>query len=272
MGESPDGSRCRLHPAAVLIRLAELWKTTDPTAALNALQSVLDLLVEPEHAGPFQVTDHLLDHLLAVAREYAGHAGIGIIPEQWSFADPVRIHAPHVIEKPVFRNAPAAGRIVRIKRFGLAAGDLMVREAELIISAGPPPPGLTDLEDAAERIPDPAGESLRERFAGLRSASLEGFLELALTDLYTHFWDRVFPDWRVGDSEAARAFGGGLGAMVCESLGLTVYTPQHVSERPEGWVMIPPGTRISTGRVERVLRPGLHRDGVLHVPARATVE
>ncbi len=61
--------------------------------------------------------------------------------------------------------------------------------------------------------------------------------------------------------------------FLIENFGLTPFYPSSFQDRPAGWVQPADGTRMTTGRVREVLRPGLaDRDGELRVPSRVTVE
>lgn len=250
------------------------WLCDQATAEADGLGPILD---EVAKLDPTADAAHLAarDDLLSVVRGWAGDIGLAVSPTDWSFRDggpAPPADAPGVVTKVVFRRDVPAGRVARVKAFGLVKGEEVIRPSEVVVSAGPPPAGLTELEAAAGAIPGAGGEAVREAFRDLRPAGLGGYLELAAVELYTRFWDRAHPDWAAIDPAAAAGFGVGLGAMLRDGFGLTPFDPVNFRDYPAGWVVVPPGTRMTTGRVTRVLRPGLAAGDVLRVPARAEAE
>jgi hypothetical protein len=251
-----------------------VWLYDQAADEADGLGPVLDELAKLD---PTADAAHLAarDDLLSLVRGWAGDIGLGVVPEDWSFAaggTAPPADAPGVTAKPVFRRDVSAGRIARVKAFGLVRGDEVIRPAEVVISAGPPPPGLTELEAAAEAIPGPAGDEVRAAFRDLRPAGAGGFGELAAVELFTRFWDRAYPEWAAVDPVAAAAFADGLGRMLAAGYGLAAFAPLHYRDHPAGWVVVPAGTRMTTGRVVRVLRPGLVAGDALRLPARVEAE
>ncbi|MBX9622510.1 MAG: hypothetical protein K2X82_01715 [Gemmataceae bacterium] len=251
-----------------------VWLHDQATDEADGLGPILD---EVAKLDPTADAAHLAarDDLLSVVRGWAGDIGLAVSPTDWSFRDggpAPPADAPGVVTKVVFRRDVPAGRVARVKAFGLVKGEEVIRPSEVVVSAGPPPAGLTELEAAAGAIPGAGGEAVREAFRDLRPAGLGGYLELAAVELYTRFWDRAHPDWAAIDPAAAAGFGVGLGAMLRDGFGLTPFDPVNFRDYPAGWVVVPPGTRMTTGRVTRVLRPGLAAGDVLRVPARAEAE
>jgi hypothetical protein len=215
------------------------------------------------------------DTLLSALRDWAAADELTIHPDGWTFADGGLAPAPDtagVAVKAVFRRDVPAGRVAKVKAFGLTGPDGPLRTGEVVVSAGPPPHGLTELEAAAESVPGPTGEELREAFRGLRPAGAGGYLELAGVDLFTRFWDHVRPVWTNTNPAAAETFAEGLRVMLREAFGLETFAPLNYRDHPTGWVNVPPGTRMSSGRVTRVIRPGLASGDVLRVPARVEAE
>lgn len=238
---------------------------------LGALASLLALDAAIESDSARAHLDDLLAHLRAVA---AGQ-GVTIHPAGWSCrnrsipvepSDAVRVKA-------VFRRDVPAGTVVRIKLFGASNPDGVLQVGDVLASAGPPPHGLTDLESLGARAPAPLAAILAEGFANLRPAGAGGYLETAILDLYARFWDQVYPAWIESDAQSAKAFGDGIAAMMAESFGIESFSPQAYRDCPDGWILCPPGTRMATGRIARILRPGLRTaDGQLRLPARAEAE
>ena len=53
---------------------------------------------------------------------------------------------------------------------------------------------------------------------------------------------------------------------------MSAFAPLNYRDHPAGPVQVPAGTRMTTGRVVRVLRPGLVAGEVLRLPARVEAE
>ncbi len=214
------------------------------------------------------------DEFLKRVREWASGLGFIVLPEEWTFAGGGSASEPvHGLNaKVVFRRDVPPGRIAKVKAFGLLGPGGVDHTGEIVVSAGEPPLGLTELEALVEPLEGEAGEDLRGAFRALRPAGAGGFLELAAIDLFTRFWDQVQPAWSATDSEAASKFADGLNAMLRESFKLEMILPTNYRDHPAGWVFVPPGTRMISGRVVRVLRPGLASAGELRVPARVEAE
>jgi hypothetical protein len=252
--------------------LDSVARSGDPVP-VDLLPKVLDRL------GELDVADREVaparDALLAKLRAWATAEGLTVQPTEWTFAaggPAPSLETPGLTVKPVFRRDVPGGRVVRVKGFGLVGPEGAIREGEVVTSAGPAPQGLTELEAAAESVGGPSGEELREALRGLRAAGAGGFMELALIDLFTRFWDNITPAWAKQDGAAAEEFAHRLEAMLEGGFGLAAFRPANVREKPGGWINIPPGTRMTTGRVVKVLRPGLAAGDELRVPARVEAE
>ncbi|OWK36465.1 hypothetical protein [Fimbriiglobus ruber] len=174
---------------------------------------------------------------------------------------------------PVFRNAEPAGAVVRVRSFGLVAGGQIVRPAEVAVSAGPRPPGFAEMEDLVARAPDPVRGETQGALAALRPAGLRGYLEPAAVDLFQLFWGRARLPWAATDAPAAAAFAAALANLLDERFGIKTFEPRNFFDHPDGWVTVPPGARVSSGRVIELQMPGLvDSAGGLRLPALATAE
>jgi hypothetical protein len=62
--------------------------------------------------------------------------------------------------------------------------------------------------------------------------------------------------------------------MLRENFGLSTFEPKTDRDYPAEWVTYAPGTRLTTGRVTRILRPGLYHpvEGILRLPAYVEAE
>ncbi len=245
----------------------------DEPPTSESLGIVLDELIQWDKQPP---GDYQPDDELARVRVWASTGGWSILPLDWEYRRGATMSGdapPGVMGKPVFRPADPVGHVFRVRSFGIARSDEVVRSAEVVVSAGPAPARLPDLEAAAERLSGDAGATLRSALADLRPAGLGGYLEQAIVDMYVVFWDRVHSAWNADAPTIAAGFAESLRSCLRETFGLNEFLPLGFCDHPDGWVAVPPGTRMTTGRVVRVLRPGL-LDAELHlrVPARAEVE
>jgi len=174
---------------------------------------------------------------------------------------------------PVFRKADPVGAVVRVRAFGLVAGGIVARPAEIVVSAGPLPPGCPDLEALLPAAPEAVRGELAASLAGLRPAGLHGYLELAAVELFQLYWGRARPAWHATDPENAAAFAYGLTHLLGSPFGLHEFAPANVFDHPDGWVTLPPGCRVTSGRVVELLAPGLlDAAGGLRLPAHAVAE
>ena len=174
---------------------------------------------------------------------------------------------------PVFRNAPPAGSVVRVRSFGLVAGGRTLRPAEVVVSAGPQPPGCAELEALVPSSPEKSRGELKAALAGLRPAALHGYLELAAVELFQLFWSRVRPAWHAADPDGAEGFAHALTQLLDGPFGVRPFAPANVFDHPDGWVTLSPGCRVTSGRVVELLAPGLlDAAGGLRLPAHALAE
>lgn len=170
----------------------------------------------------------------------------------------------------VFAAAPA-GMVVGGNRAGFNIGDEVLRPTVVDVSAGPLPVGFTELERAGEELP--RGCELRRRVAELRGAAEGNYLREAVLGLYSDFWGDAGTAARDTDPDATADVGDRLSALLADAYGLRPFFPVNVHDLPSGWITVAPGSRVMTGVVTRVLRPGLQDDhGHLRIPAVVEVE
>jgi hypothetical protein len=176
--------------------------------------------------------------------------------------------------RPVFKKDVPAKTILNVWAFGLEDSQgRIVRPAQLQVSAGPPPVGLNELEAIARQTPGELGQRLQEALRALRLAGMHGNLEQQVVDLFKLYWE-IQPQWIESDPQSAQQFGDCLVGMLREGFGITTFEPKTDRDYPSEWVTYPPGTRLTRGRVTRVLRPGLYQqlDGSLRLPAYVEAE
>jgi hypothetical protein len=232
---------------------------TDGPPGAHLVLAVLDELAREEPRPAVDVT-------ITAIRRWAKSGGWSVIPEGAPSLD------QELTVRPVFKRETATGGVVRLKSYGLRSENGVIRNGEVVVSAGPPPHGLTELEAQAAAAPGATGEALRAALRGLRQAGLEGYLEFAVVDLYRLFWDQVYPAWTAENPSESQVFADNLLSMVREAFDLHPFYPHNYRDQPPESVLVPPGTRMTTGRVVRVLRPGLTANGALRLPARVEAE
>ncbi len=172
---------------------------------------------------------------------------------------------------PVFRTAEPVGAFVRVRQFGLATGDEILRPAQVVVSAGRPPTGVGELDALAGSAPGAGGEALRSMLADLRPAALAGNIQRGLVAVFSAYWDAA-AEWGLVDPAGADRFREVL--PDCMAAGnLSVFTPGGAFDHPVGWVEVSPTCRLVTGRITRVVCPGLLGEGGrLWRPARVEAE
>lgn len=180
------------------------------------------------------------------------------------------IDTPGVVVRSVFAAAPS-GTLVATNRAGFRRGSVAFREATAEVSLGPQPPGFADLQHTAEQLP-PSSE-LRGMVAGLRTAAEGNYLREAVLQLYTDFWGDAGMAARVLAPDVTAEVGDRLSALLADAYGLSPFHPVNVHDLPSGWITVAAGSRVMTGVVARVLRPGLQdAAGNLRIPAVVEVE
>jgi hypothetical protein len=139
------------------------------------------------------------------------------------------------------------------------------------MSLGPPPAGFAELERAGQGLP--RGGELRAKVAGLRAAAEGNYLREAILRLYSDFWGDAGAAAKAADPRAAAEVGERLGVVLSEAYGLHPFFPTIVHDVPSGWIDVTPGSRVLSGVVSRLIRPGLQDHyGNLCLPAVAEVD
>ena len=142
--------------------------------------------------------------------------------------------------------------------------------AEAPADAPPLPPGLAELQRAAEKLP---ATELKAMVASLRAAAEGDYLREAVLQLHTDYHGDAGDAARAADARAAAEVGERLEGLLRDGFDLTPFRPANLHDLPGGWVSVAPGSRVVTGVVRRVLRPGLQDGGGnLRIPAVAEVE
>ncbi len=177
---------------------------------------------------------------------------------------------PGVTVRHVFAAAPT-GTVVGGNRAGYGTVDEVFRPAVVEVSVGPLPVGFAELERAGETLP--WGCELQQRVGGLRAAAEGNYLREAVLGLYSDFWADAGTAARDTDPDATTEVGERLSALLTDAYGLRPFFPVNVHDYPSGWITVAAGSRVMTGVVTRVVRPGLQDDhGHLRIPAVVEVE
>ena len=177
--------------------------------------------------------------------------------------------APGVTVQQVFAAAPV-GTVLGGNRVGFRTAETVFRPAVVEVSLGQAPAGFSELEQAGEGLPSC---ELRRLVAELRAAAEGSYLREAALQLYTDFWGDAGVNARATDADATAEVGERLNTLLADAYGLRPFHPVNVHDFPSGWITVAAGSRVMTGVVTRVLRPGLQDDhGHLRIPAVVEVE
>jgi hypothetical protein len=133
----------------------------------------------------------------------------------------------------------------------------------------PVPESLAHVLDLAPALGEPIADRVRQCRASLH----DGAFDVAVVQLFVDFWGDLGEDARERDPSAAEEFANGLNDLLAHECRLYPFRPANFQDHPEGWVLRLPGRAMVTGRVRRIVRPGLHDDQhQLRVPALVEVE
>jgi len=103
-----------------------------------------------------------------------------------------------------------------------------------------------------------------------RSARESAAPEVAILQFYVDLWDTYKKE---ADPQAFEDIAEFVVEKIKKFFGLVPFFPTSYLDYQEGWIIRPPGTRMTTGRVREVLRPGLQdNQGNLRIPAVCRVE
>jgi hypothetical protein len=212
-----------------------------------------------------------LDAALGALIRWCAKFGLTVLPRGWRFAGGA---APADGEAdPVFNPAPA-GAAVGLYQFGLEQQGRPLRPARLAVSAGPAPPGYQAMCDAVSGD-SPVERELRRRLADWprQRAASESGLEFEAVTFFQDYWDRHHAELERLDPGRAGQFARALEELLLAAFALRRFEPaelQDANYRPtEHWMEVRcPHGQPRTGRVVRLIRPGLLKDDVA-APTRA---
>jgi hypothetical protein len=135
------------------------------------------------------------------------------------------------------------------------------------------PEGYRDL---LESVTDPANDfedELLRRLNEWPAAAADNSLDIVAVQFYVDFWHGIHERWRRDALDHAAIFVSRLEYFLQHALGLFPFCPVTYQDFPDGWLQRIPGPPMVTGRVRRVVRPGLQDDqNQLRLPALVEVE
>ena len=185
--------------------------------------------------------------------------GIGII-------DPSTAPAEEVELSSRFHPSPV-GASIGPGRWGYRRHDAILKRAIRNLSAGPAPAGFDALQLAVQHWP--ADHPYRAGVAKLPDAIGGGYLLESALELFTDYWDQA----HANRGESGRLYGEELGRFLHSALKLETFAPRNWHDHREGWVTPSSGSRLVTGVVRRLFRPGVVDDrGELRIPALAEID
>ena len=133
---------------------------------------------------------------------------------------------------------------------------------------------MTDTDEARRKRSEAARKGAATKGPeGRREAALKGALESAAVQFYVDFWGPDGDSWRQRDPARAGQFAERLAFFLEKELRLSSFAPARYQDFPPDWLEVRAERGMVTGRVRRVLRPGLQDErGRLRVPAMVQVE
>lgn len=253
-----------------------------------AARSFLDCLVQTiaeAHHGTEAATSlrklpkthtYVLDQMLAHFRRWCGHFGMEILPRAWNFAGKLQYAELHDDERNCaffFRADENAGSVYRVRSFGLKQGERLLSECALSVAAGPAPAGMQELDEVIKVAVDHGEEVLVARLRGWREAAFHGALDIVIVQFFVDYWGELGEELRQQHPELAHEFSLRLFDLLKLEFKLFPFFPVAYQDHPDGWLQRATGRSMVTGRVRRVVRPGLQdENGLLRVPALVEVE
>jgi hypothetical protein len=274
--------------AAPARRIAEIAASARSDGADAAALDLLDALVQAiadAHQGTEAAVSFrklpkphasVLDHVMGHARRWCGHFGLEILPRGWQFSKPLE-HGELLADERVcayfFRPDEKRGCVYRVRTFGLKQGDRTLRDCAVSVSAGAAPAGLQELEEVIKVAVDHGEEVLIDRLRGWREAAFQGTLDLVVVQFFVDFWGGLGAELREQHSDLAQDFSMKLFELLKLEFKLYPFFPAAYQDYPDGWMQRASGRSMVTGRVRRIVRPGLQDEhGQLRVPALVEVE
>jgi hypothetical protein len=255
--------------AATTLRQAQIDAELNgsPLPVTELAGPVLDGLMAVAHARPETA---VLDDILEAMRGWASAQGLTIQPRSWSFASPPPVD--RLESEPEGLGAPVAGftpdapvGTYRLVDLGWSGPEgIPPRPVRFTLSAGPAPVHYEELRArlaAATDWPEARGLLSELDEWPRRRIDSEDSLRFAAEHFFDSFWKAAGPPPLNGDREP---IAGLLGRMLLQGFGLETFFPTSTREYDRDCIKVLERGTWNTGRVSRVVRPGLRSavDGV----------
>jgi hypothetical protein len=240
--------------------------TNDPDAAQKLLTIWAKELVQVPNALPAQ-----RDALRAL-RKWGSVWKWELLPLHWDYERPVNYDANEMGQNVRYRYSAKARSMViaEVKQLGIReATGTVVDPAEVVVSAGLAPAGYKQLRDS---LKDANALEFVHRLEEWPSSTVNGHLDAEIIQLLSDFCG---PDGdetrRLNPAEADNAYEAIMDVLV--GLNFSPFEPKTIHEYEAGAVKVIGLRPATTGRVTRVVRPGLRdKNGQLRLPAEVEVE
>lgn len=212
----------------------------------------------------------IVDLALQLLERSAGRYDEAVL--NWVRSFGIEVVPPGGGERTTYRFDPSApGTVLSLSAIGFRDHDTVLHEGIVVKSLGPKPEALIQLEASANGLP--ADHPLRVGVEGLTAAAAQHYLLEAAVKLFTDYWDEAGRMLRSQRPSTADELSVRLEHYLADSLGLVSFRPTTLRSYADGWTKALPGSRLMTGRVLRLVRPGLQdQRGNLIVQAIAEVE
>jgi hypothetical protein len=198
-----------------------------------------------------------LGTLLARVRGWCATDNLDVLPPRWKQGDPLPKEGQGI--ECVLGFSSGERGSMRLRSFGLrkATGEV-IRPAVVELSAGAAPPLYEDVRAALHALPDHQGVTLAEAMTAWATTGAEADLKYPAMKLWSDFWTGLGHSFRESRREAFERVEGLLRAMLEDGFDLVAFYPESVRQYDTEWIETTRGSANATGRVRRVVRPGLH--------------
>jgi len=216
--------------------------------------------------------------MLDAARGWASTRGLTIRPLRWSFASPptaeeLALEEPPMLPAPSFTAETDVGSI-ELQELGWSGEDgTLLHAPRLIYSVGRAPTHYEELRAHLASVPSwPGAPRLLSELDKWPQRQVESSDSLRFSA--EHFFDRFWE--AVGDRPLppeVQDCADMLSRLLRENLGSDIFLPSSTKDYRREWVKVRNRGPFNTGRVTRIIRPGLCRSAdSLIFPAVVDVE
>ena len=258
------------------VELASRFAAASSTsAAYDVLIEGLDQLVQWAKEN-IQVQQ--LDVVLEAFRAVAMQVGMTITPTFWTYSQTWNYDhltpEEQATSRKVFDGLRPRGQLVRVNLFGLQSdppeSGIEARAADVSVSIGP----ILDTVKTCISLAQASGdEAVWHRVKGWGELLLNGTFDDELKDFYIALHSELGESWRLHDEDGFVAFRDAFHVVLSERKKFRPFIPKHRNDHPSEWMVLVGRRDSRTGRVRRVVQPGLiDSQGRLISPARVEIE